>query len=111
MGETSPLKPFDMADFDAKLTEADSLRAQSKDLRAQSEALMEQANGIMGFDVGQTSENPGTLYYYMTMFRDQLLITYRGNEEQLSVWGFDVVVSGSTPRPGEEEGEEPGGEE
>lgn len=46
----------------------------------------------------------------MTMFRDQLLLTYRGNEEQLSTWGFDVVVSGSTPRPGEEGGEEPKGE-
>lgn len=47
----------------------------------------------------------------MTMFRDQLLINYCGNEEQLSVWGFDVVVSGSTPHPGDDEGEEPGGEE
>ena len=106
LGDGSPLRTI-RGDFGDKLTQAEGLRARSKELRAESEAVMQQANAILGFDVGQTSETPGTLYYYMTLFRDQLLVSYRGNEEQLSTWGFDVVISGSVPRHGGEGGEEP----
>ena len=106
LGEENPLKAYNTADFHDKLENAKTLYAEAEILRAQSESKMQQAKTAMGFAVGQTSETPGTLYYYMTLFRDQLLLTYRGNEEELSVWGFEVVVSGTTPHPGEGGGEE-----
>lgn len=99
LGEGSPLKPFNMVEYHDKLLEAIDYRAQAKALRAQSESLMQRANTIIGVADGQTSEIEGTLYYFMTMFRDQLLITYRGNEEELEVWGFDVVVSSNVSHP------------
>ena len=71
-------------------------RTSSKELRAQSEALMQAANTIFGVEVGQNSKSPGTLYNYLAAIRDLLLVIYRGNEEQLSTWGFDVVVSASS---------------
>ena len=100
LGTDSPLKQFDMTDFDTKLKEAELKRESSKDLRAQSESLMEAANAILGVEVGQNSRTKGTLYNYLKSFRDMLLILNEGNEEELSTWGFDVVVSSShSPRP------------
>ena len=54
---------------------------------------MEAENSIIGVEVGQSSQSTGTLYYYLTSIRDLLLVIYRGNEEQLSTWGFNVAVS------------------
>ena len=100
LGAESPLKVIDMPDFDAKLKEAEMKRKSSKELRAQSEALMQAANAIFGVEVGQNSKSPGTLYNYLAAIRDLLLVIYRGNEEELSTWGFDVVVSASSsPKP------------
>ncbi|MCD4818487.1 MAG: hypothetical protein K8S23_07325 [Candidatus Cloacimonetes bacterium] len=96
LGTDSPLNHINMADFDSKLKVAETKRASSKELRAQSEALMEAAYSIIGLGIDQGSTSPGTLYYYLTSIRDMLLVIYKGNEEQLSTWGFNVVSSSSS---------------
>ena len=96
LGTDSPIQHIDMADFDSKLKEAEGKRTSSKELRAQSEALMEAANSLLGLGIDQSSTSPGTLYYYLTSIRDLLLVIYKGNEEQLSTWGFNVVSSSSS---------------
>jgi len=39
-----------------------------------------------------TIETPGTVYNLLTSIRNILLESYRGNEEALQEWGFDVIV-------------------
>ena len=101
---TAPL--FDMADFETKLNTASQLRddAQAKD--ADSQAKNELVRNTCGYGEGQNSETPNTLYWFFTQIRDLLLLVHDGNEEQLSTWGFNVVVSESRP-PGPGEQPEP----
>ena len=103
MGTECPINNVDMVSYDGLIRDISDKRNQSKDLRAQSESLMQQATDLMGFGVGQSSETPGTLYHYTTLIRDLLLVVYHGNEEELSRFGFDVVISGSaSPQSNEE---------
>ena len=95
MGIDCPINNVNMPTFETLLRDIESKRNQSKDLRAQSESLMQQATDQMGFGVGQSSETPDTLYHYITLIRDLLLVVYHGNEEELSRFGFDVVISAS----------------
>ena len=94
LGETSPLLPVNKMDvFMPKLAQANLLRNESIALRAQSESKMEEAKMLMGIAQGQSKDTPDTVYNLMLKVRDVLLVTYQGNEEKLSEWGFDVVIS------------------
>jgi hypothetical protein len=52
-----------------------------------------QAINILGYGEGQTSLTEGTVYFFNCSIRDFLLNKFEGTEEQLSEWGFDVVIS------------------
>lgn len=91
---------FDMADFEAKVNEARTLRDDALAKDQTSQASYELARNLCGYGEGQTSETPDTLYYLVTQVRDLLLVAYDGNEEQLSTFGFNVVVSTSTSSGG-----------
>ena len=94
LAELSPLLPVNKMDvFTTKLGQAGSLRNESIALRAQSESKMEEAKVNMGIAPGQSKDTPDTMYNLMLKVRDVLLLTYQGNEEKLSEWGFDVIVS------------------
>lgn len=101
-GAASILIPalFDMVDFGAKTNTAIQLRDDALVKDQASQAANELARNLCGYGEGQTSETPDTLYWYITQCRDLLLIVHEGNEEQLSTWGFNVVVSTSTSTPG-----------
>ncbi len=95
LGANSPLKEdpdIDMTDFVTKLEQADSLRRQSEQLREQSENLMQQAKSIYGTAPGQNILTPGTLYYKVDVIKKSLMKKYKGNEEALSTFGFNVVA-------------------
>jgi hypothetical protein len=89
----------DMAVFTQRVTDMLKLRLESADLKAQSENKMEQANNMMGTGHGQNIRSTGTLYNDTMKIRDLLLAVYSGNEEQLSEWGFSVVVHESSTHP------------
>jgi len=97
LGKESPLKRFDMGAFEGLISEAKAEYLAGKKLHEQAEAKIEKAYAVIGIADGQNSKTPGTMWKGMTLFRDELLITHEGNEEQLSEWGFNVVVSESTP--------------
>lgn len=95
---TAPL--FDMTDFEAKVNQARTLRDDALAKDQTSQAAYELARNLCGYGEGQTSETPDTLYFLITQVRDLLLVAYDGNEEQLSTFGFNVVVSSSTSSGG-----------
>lgn len=87
---------IDMADMAAKNNQAIQLREDADTKSQNAQAGNELARNQCGYGEGQTSQTPDTLYWYFTQVRDLLLVAHEGNEEQLSTWGFNVVVSSST---------------
>lgn len=95
LGEGSPLNgdtSIDMAAFIDSLEVADDLKDEGDLLKAQSEEKIQQAKNIYGTSKGQGVETPGTLYNKCDVIKKKLLLKYRGNEEALSSFGFDVVI-------------------
>ena len=81
-----------MDDMKIKNISIKEKRLQAAALHRQAEALNQQADIMLGIEQGQTSFTEGTLYNYLTKVRDLLLVLNKGKEEQLGLWGFDVVV-------------------
>lgn len=102
LGDDSPLKDdpdIDMTTFIANLTQADGLRSESESLRNQSENKMQQARTLYGTSTGQSINTPGTLLFACDTIKRALLKKYKGNEEMLSTFGFNVVVGqASSPK-------------
>lgn len=102
-GAASPLSgKIDMAVYASRATDAGTMFNNAASKRAEKEAKHGEALAICGYAAGQTSETEGTLYQIITQVRDLLLAVYHTNPEELSVWGYDVVVSSSS-HGGEEE--------
>ena len=103
LAKDCPLKSdpdVDMVTFTSKLAAADKLRTLSENLRQQSEDAMQQARSIYGTAKGQNINTPGTLLYDCDMIKKSLLKKYKGNEETLSTYGFDVIIGqAKSPAP------------
>ena len=96
LGASSPFAGrtlVDMADFEAKKTQALAMRQEAEELRARAESLMAQSRVLLGTQKGQTIYSKGTLYYMLDLIKGTLMNIHTGNEESLSEWGFNVVVS------------------
>ncbi len=96
LGVASPLNGtgIDMADFGTKTAAVVALVADAKTADADAQALHGQALNLLGYIEGQTSGTAGTLYYDLIIIRDRLLQVSFDEEENLTQWGFKVVVSG-----------------
>lgn len=92
----------DMAVFGTKLGTANTVLDESVVLRGEKEALNQQVQARQGYAEGQTSETPGTLYNFYTGIRDRLLNVSQGVEENLSEWGYDVVLDEASAASQEE---------
>ena len=95
LGPSSPLNDpsfIDMAAFKIKLEQADALRTESEALRAEAEEKMALARKLLGTSVGQTINTEGTLFHLIDIIKRLLLTKYRGEEESLSPFGFNVVI-------------------
>ena len=68
----------------------------------EAQALTLGANNIMGTGKQQNVQTKGTIYNIIARVRDKLLLVHEGAEEELSTYGFNVVIT-TTPLPGEEE--------
>lgn len=77
-------------------------RKEAKKLDGESQAFMDEARIALGTGKDQTARTKETVYYIITSIRDKLLAVHRNHEEQLSNYGFNVVIS-MTALPGEEE--------
>jgi hypothetical protein len=93
LGENSPLKGSKKLDaLQIAVSSVEAKRKEAIQLRKTSEKLMQESENLLGYAEGQTAETPGTVYNLLTSIRNILLEEYRGNEETLKEWGFDVVV-------------------
>ena len=92
LGAKSQLKAEEVAVLIEIVNNAKELRAEALDLHNQAENKMEQARIKLGVNKGQNSNTPGTAYYLIAKFRDLLLSENRSSEEQLSEYGFKVVI-------------------
>ena len=91
----SDLSPEEAEELRTLYTQIDDIRSRSAALHAQAEALSQEAQTLMGNAKGQTVNTHGTLYFLITGIRDKLLVKFRGLEEALSKYGFNVVIGTS----------------
>ena len=105
LGGSSPLaNQVDMALLSTQITTARDKRKSAHKLHGNAQALMQQADKALGTEQGYTSKTAGTVYNLITRVRDRLLFVHNGEEEQLSTYGFNVVIT-----EGQENAEPPTG--
>jgi hypothetical protein len=98
-GADSPLKVLDMADMANKTDTADQANKNAAKLYREGELATQNRDNALGTD------NPvkGSVAYYVRAARDMLLGLYKGNEQKLGDWGFEVDYgprsSGTQPPP------------
>jgi hypothetical protein len=97
LGEGSPVKSLNMSTFGANVTKAKGFRDDAAKLHKQAETLNEQSRVVLGISENQNSQIEGTVYNLITRVRDILLGIYRGQEEKLNEWGFNIVGGTSVP--------------
>jgi hypothetical protein len=105
----TPLTPalVDMTTFEALVGEAETLLDEWNTARGQAQAFHGQAIVILGYGANQTSYTEGTIYYDICAIRDRLLQHHQGTEEDLSEYGFDVVISSSSVGSADNDNGEP----
>jgi len=92
LGDKSPIADFDIEGMSTKTLEAQNTHKKAKNLHAKAEAITQDAYQLIGIYKKQTIRTKGTLYNYIGQFRTELMIVYQGNEEELSRFGYNVVV-------------------
>ncbi len=79
-------------------------REGGNELHGQGEVATQRADKALGTEEGMTSDTKGTVYNFTGQGRDILLFKNPSEEEELTTYGFNVVIS-MTPLPGEDEPE------
>ena len=92
LGAQSPIADFDIEGMNNQTKEAEKTYKKAKALHAQAEAETQDAYQLIGIYKKQTIRTKGTLYNFIGLFRTELLIVYQGNEEELSTFGYNVVI-------------------
>ena len=96
LGDNSPLKTINLQGFTTvKQVAADNLGLGNEHKKIADKAFAE-SDLALGIAKGQTLQTPDTIYYYLALVRDQLLIAYKGREELIEEWGFNVQISESS---------------
>lgn len=90
-GANTKVDPADATGLTLAVTKAKEARDESIKLRKLSEEKMEEANNFLGIGKGQTKDTVGTVYYHLIGARDVLKTKFRGKEEGMSKYGFNVV--------------------
>jgi hypothetical protein len=91
LGSASPASFLEMDDLGKKIESVKDLRKKAQELHREAEKLNQQANLILGISKTQSSTSEGTLLNIATRIRNILLGIYRGREENLNLWGYNVV--------------------
>ncbi|MBI4932078.1 MAG: hypothetical protein HY841_15075 [Bacteroidetes bacterium] len=94
LGAGSPLTgQVDMTLYSTQLATAKTKRKSSQQQHGSAQPLMQAADTALGTEAGQTSKTKGTVYNLITRVRDRLLFVHNGSEEELSTYGFNVVIT------------------
>lgn len=97
-GLASKLDPTKLDALKVLLDLAEPKNSQAKQLEGQAQTLRQSRDTALGTADGQNAQTLGTGLNLITYARDQLLLSQAGNEEALSLWGFNVIV-GSAKSP------------
>ena len=94
LGVASPLEgQVDVPLFVSKLTIVTDNRVPAVISGSEKEAWNEEALKVIGIGKGQNLQVPNTVYWNVNRVHKFLKFKYKGNEEQASLWGFNVVVT------------------
>ncbi|MES2620969.1 MAG: hypothetical protein V4615_08955 [Bacteroidota bacterium] len=95
LGASSPFNGntlVDMALYEQLMNEAHEKRTKALEYYAEAQSLMDEWRTLTGINKGQTINSPKTLYNLVDSVKRLLLVKAADNREELSTWGFDVVV-------------------
>ena len=88
-GAASPLAALNIADMTGKTTTADTQNQLAAKLYRDAETATQNCDLALGADY----TTPGRVNYYLAAARDILGGIYKGNEQKLGDWGFEVDQS------------------
>lgn len=101
--DTSLLTVFAMAAFRELNESAARKLSEANAANRNKEKATQARNLALGTAKGQTTKTPGTVSYIVRSIRDILLGIYRGQEQKLGDWGFEVNFNtnngGAPPTP------------
>lgn len=89
-GSNSPLHHLDWNTLAMRLAEAEQRYEEGSKLNRDKENATQVRNIALGTDRSQNSKTTGTVKYLVRSVRDVLLGIYRGKEQELGKWGFEV---------------------
>jgi len=92
-GASSPLSTLNMVLFAQLLNTAKQEQKNAEDFKNNRDIAYKIRNNAMGWGKNQNSSMVGTLKFYIRAIRNTLLGKYRGFEQTLGDWGFEVNSS------------------
>ncbi len=104
-GGASLLHDLDWNTLGSKLYDAEMKLEEARQVSRDKEKATQARNIALGIDRGQNSKTPNTVKYIVKSIRDTLLGLFRGREQELGDWGFEVNFNSAgdkeAPEPGE----------
>lgn len=98
-GSSSLLQGLDWNALNTRLYEAEQKLQEGQALNREKEKATQALHIALGTDKGQSSKTPNTIQYVVRAVRDLLLGNFRGREQELGAWGFEVNFNTSTNPP------------
>ncbi len=95
---SSPLAGLNIAEFAAKVALAKERHAMAKKLRKDAETATEDRDHALGHKKDQSTTTEGTVLNYVTRSRHILMGVYKGKEQHLGNFGFEVNQSTNSAR-------------
>ncbi len=94
LGNESPVQGFNIETIHERITTAEAHLKKARKLHSEAEGETEKAYLLLGLGKGQTIKRPkDTVYFISGKVRNQLKVTHEGEEEQISKYGYNVVIS------------------
>lgn len=91
-GASSLLMNLGLDNMEMVLVKAEQKLQEAQALNREKEKATQRRNIALGTDKGQNSKTPNTVHYIIRAVRDLLLGNFRGKEQELGAWGFEVNV-------------------
>ncbi len=92
-GPNSLLQSLNWDLLNTRLSEAEQKAQEAQAVNREKEKATQLRNIALGLDKGQNTKTTNTIKYIVRAVRDLLLGMYRGSEQMLGDWGFEVNFS------------------